>query len=155
LLAWFLLAWLLRDPIYLAYDYLRHPVFELTTAQPPDFGMIWERLRYFVMIAAGLIAWLYVCGVIDRRRLKPATRSPQPAALTVGEQAARVGIGIGEKTVNEARKFKVTSIRINEDGSIAGFEEVVRELAAGRLATKETIIEAGVPAPSPNPPNSA
>ena len=125
LAAWGLLTWLLRHPIYVAYDYFRHPIFQLTTAKPLDPRLLWWRLRYFWMISAALIAWLCLWGWIDRRRLRAALHSPQPPALTLKEQAA--GVGLDEKTINDARKFKVTNLRFNDDGSIAGFEEVMRE----------------------------
>jgi hypothetical protein len=115
--------------MYLTYDYLRHPVFELTTAQPPDFVMIWGRLQYFVLISVALVALLSLWALIDRRRLLAVTRTPQPAPLAIAEQAARAGIN--EKIVSEARKFKVTNVRFNEDGSISGFEEAIRTRAAG------------------------
>ena len=51
--AWLLLAWLLKDPIYVAYDFLRHPIFELTRAQPLDVGVLWWRLRYFWIASVG------------------------------------------------------------------------------------------------------
>ncbi len=123
LLAWFLLGRLLRDPIYVAYDYLRHPIFQLTTAQPLDIGVLWDRLRYFVLFSVGLVTWLCLWALINRRRLtRCPTGSPQPPVLTVAEQAARAGID--EKKLNEAREFKVTNVRFREDGAIAGFEEL-------------------------------
>jgi hypothetical protein len=102
LLAWILLAWLIRDSIYVVYDYMRPPIFELSTATLPDLGIIWERLRYFVFISIALILALALTAVIDRHRLLAATRTPQPALLTTAEQAARVGIE--EKIVQEARR---------------------------------------------------
>jgi poly-beta-1,6-N-acetyl-D-glucosamine biosynthesis protein PgaD len=124
LLAWFLLGRLLRDPIYVAYDYLRHPIFQLTTAQPLDIGVLWERLRYFVLISVVLVTWLCLWALINRRQLiRCPTHSPEPPALTVAEQAARAGID--EKKVDEAQEFKVTKVRFRDDGAIAGFEELI------------------------------
>jgi poly-beta-1,6-N-acetyl-D-glucosamine biosynthesis protein PgaD len=132
LLAWFLLGRLLRDPIYVAYDYLRHPIFQLTTAQPLDVGVLWERLRYFALISVVLVTWLCLWALINRRRMILCpTGSPQPPALTVAEQAARAGID--EKKVNEAREFKVANVLFREDGAIAGFEEPIPGKSDGVL----------------------
>jgi hypothetical protein len=131
LIAWGLLGFLLRDPLYVAYDYLRHPIFQLTTAEPLDVGILWWRLRYFWMISAGLIAWLSLWAAIDRRRLRASLSYPQPPPLTIGEQAARDGLD--EESVREAQTFKVTNVRFNEDESIAGFEPVIRTRTAGAM----------------------
>jgi poly-beta-1,6-N-acetyl-D-glucosamine biosynthesis protein PgaD len=130
LVAWFLLAWLLRDLLYLAYDFFRHPVFELSTAARPDLGVLWTRLRAFVMMSAALILWLALWAVIGRRRLMATGRSRQPASLTIGEEAGRAGID--EKALSEARRFKVTKVLFRADGTIGAFEEASRGGAAQR-----------------------
>ena len=119
-LVWMFLAWLLRDLIYLVYDFLRPPRFQLTIAAP-DLGALWERLQYFVMLSALLIAWLALSAVIDRRRLLAAERVPQPSPLTIGEEAHLAGVD--EKTVADARKLKVTNVLFGSDGTIVGFED--------------------------------
>jgi hypothetical protein len=124
LLAWCALGWLLRGPIYVTYDYLRYPIFKLTTAQPLDVGLLWWRLRYFWIIAAGLIALLWVSGVMDRRRLRAAMPSPQPPPLTILEQAAR--FSVAESAVQAAREFRITNVQFQENGAIASFREATR-----------------------------
>lgn len=124
LMAWCALGWLLRGPIYVAYDYLRHPIFELTTAQPLDVGLLLRRLRYFWMSSALLIVWLSLWAVIERRRLRAAMQSPQPPSLTIPEQAAQ--FGLAESAVQAARKFRITNVQFQENDAIAGFQEVTR-----------------------------
>lgn len=127
LLAWLVLAWLLRDLIYVVYDFFRPPRFELTIAAP-DLGALWERLRYFVMVSTVLIVWLALHAAIDRRRLQSAERVPQPGPLTIGEEARLAGVD--EKTVADARRLKVTSVLFRPDGTIDRFEEVDRAAQA-------------------------
>src|SRR4051812_9933463 len=106
LLAWFILAWLLRDLIHLVYDFLRPPRFELTIAAP-DFGALWERLQYFVMMSTVLVVWLALRAASDRRRRLSAGRVPQPRSLTIGEEARWAGVD--EKAVGDGRSRKVTN----------------------------------------------
>jgi poly-beta-1,6-N-acetyl-D-glucosamine biosynthesis protein PgaD len=124
LMAWCALGWLLRGPIYVAYDYLRHPIFELTTAQPLDVGLLLWRLRYFWMTSAFFIVWLSLWAVIGRRRLRAAMQSPQPPPLTMSEQAAR--FSVAESAVKAAREFRITDIQFQENDAIAGFQEATR-----------------------------
>lgn len=82
LLAWGLLAYLMRETLDLANDYLRYPMFEFTNAEPPDWEEIWGRLQSFSNfvaahdLAAGL-AWALVRG----RRMRATTPEPQPPPL--------------------------------------------------------------------------
>ena len=89
--AWLLIGYFLRDGLYLAYDYFRAPIFELTTATAPDWGELWGRLRGFVLLAAALVAWLAFWALDSRARLQ-ATHSPQPPPLPDRSHAARVGL---------------------------------------------------------------
>ncbi len=77
--AWLLIGYFLREGLYLAYDYFRAPIFELTTATAPDWGEMWGRLRGFVLLAAALVAWITFWALDSRARLQ-ATHSPQPRA---------------------------------------------------------------------------
>jgi poly-beta-1,6-N-acetyl-D-glucosamine biosynthesis protein PgaD len=123
LLAWAVLVWLLREPIYVAYDYLRHPIFRLTTANPLDISVLWVRLGYYWITAAVLIALLWSVGLLRRRRLRAATQSAQPLLLTIEEQAQRAGID--EQNIERARAFKFAKARFNDDGNLVGFEELI------------------------------
>ena len=125
-LAWVLLGALLRDTIHLMYDCLLHPVFESMIPEYPDWGELWLRLGSFVMISAVLVIWLCLWALIGWRRLSAVETTIQPPALTIAEQAARAGLD--DKSVSNARGFKVTNVQFRADGTIAGFEEVTREV---------------------------
>jgi hypothetical protein len=108
--AWLLIGYFLREGLYLAYDYLRAPIFELTTARAPDWGEIWGRLRGFVLLAAALVAWITFWALDSRARLQ-ATRSPQPLPLQDSSHAARVGLR--EAELSAWRLAKVQTVDIN------------------------------------------
>ena len=108
--AWLFIGYFLREGLYLAYDYLRAPIFELTTARAPDWGEIWGRLRGFVLLAAALVAWITFWALDSRARLQ-ATRSPQPLPLQDSSHAARVGLR--EAELSAWRLAKVQTVDIN------------------------------------------
>jgi poly-beta-1,6-N-acetyl-D-glucosamine biosynthesis protein PgaD len=120
LIAWVVLGWLLRDALYLAYDYLRPPLFELT-ARHPELIPGLERLSIFLAIAVGLVACLVLLTLGTHRRLRTAVLSLQPPSLSVAEQAARAGVE--ERVVTEARGFKIAIVAVREDGSISEIGE--------------------------------
>ncbi len=113
--AWLLIGYFLREGLYLAYDYFRAPIFELTTATAPDWGEIWGRLRGFVLLAATLVAWLTFWALDSRARLQ-ATHSPQPPPLSDRSHAARVGLS--EAELAAWRLAKVQTVDIDPAGQV-------------------------------------
>jgi poly-beta-1,6-N-acetyl-D-glucosamine biosynthesis protein PgaD len=118
-LAWMVLGWLLRDALYLAYDYLRPPSFELTVHHP-DLGPRLRQLRLFAAMAVGLVACLVLLTLGSYRRMRHAPLLRQPPMLTIAEQAAQ--IGVEESLAVEARRYKIAIIRLQDDGSISSIE---------------------------------
>ena len=114
--AWLLIGYFLREGLYLAYDYFRAPIFELTTVTAPDWGEIWGRLRGFVLLAATLVAWLTFWALDSRARLQ-ATHSPQPPSLPDSSHAARVGLNEAELAAH--RLAKVQTVSIDASGHVA------------------------------------
>ena len=107
--AWLLIGYFLREGLYLAYDYFRTPIFELTTATAPDWGEIWGRLRGFVLLAAILVTWITFWALDSRARLQ-ATHSPQPAPLDDLSHAARVGLSEAELAAHRLSKVQTVDI---------------------------------------------
>lgn len=128
--AWLLIGYFLREGLYLAYDYFRAPIFELTTATAPNWGEMWGRLRGFVLLAAALVAWLAFWALDSRARLQ-ATRSPQPQALPDCSHAARVGLSDGE--LASQRLAKVQTVDIDPAGLVVmRVDGRIRNVGAGR-----------------------
>jgi hypothetical protein len=139
--AWLLIGYFLREGLYLAYDYLRAPIFELTTAPAPDWGEIWGRLRGFVLLAAILVTWIAFWALDSRARLQ-ATHSPQPAPLDDCSFAARVGVTGAELAAH--RLAKVQTVDIDPTGRV-----IMR--VDGRITGRAVGSLAGLSATTPDP----
>ena len=107
--AWLLIGYFLREGLHLVYDYLREPMFELTTATAPDWGEIWGRLRGFVLLAAMLVVWITFWALDSRKRLQ-ATHSPQPLPLPDGSHAAHFGLSEAELAARRSAKLQTVDI---------------------------------------------
>jgi len=114
------LAWLLKDPVYLVYDFLRPPIFDITTALPPNLPLIWSRLWVLVVLAAVLACGLLLWAVKERHRLKATNGLTPPPVLDVTEHAD--WFRVDANTLVAARNFQVTDVQFHEDGTIAAFD---------------------------------
>ena len=116
LCAWALLGYLLRDVLYLAWDYLRHPIFELTTASAPDWRLLWHRLSGYALFIAALMAWLLLWGHFRRATLAAAAPQPQPPALAAVDQFRHFGLAVAQIDVWQGAQRLV--VHFDGDGSI-------------------------------------
>lgn len=117
LAAWAMLGYLLRDVLHLLWDYFRHPIFELTTATPPDWAALWGRLRRYALFIAALMAWLVYWGHKRRKTLAATAPQPQPPALRV-EAHARTFFLDAEEVLRWRAAHRLV-VNFEDDGRIA------------------------------------
>jgi hypothetical protein len=85
-----------------------------------DFDSDWKwleffhALRPFLEVALVLVTLLLVAGMFTLRRVARGRLLPQPAPLTVGEQAGRVGMT--EAELIAARELRGVVVHIDADG---------------------------------------
>lgn len=116
LFAWMLLAYLLRDLIRLCWDYLSHPIFELSFTTAPDWHALWMRLRPYAAYGAALTAWLLFWGIARRKTLSAATPMPHPPALTPEEQATTLNLDAKDLRAWQAGRSLI--VHFDESGAI-------------------------------------
>lgn len=119
--AWLLLAYLLRDVVLLTWDYLSHPIFELTSTTAPDWPAIWQRLAPFAAYSAMLISWLLYWAYVSRHRLADASHKPQPPALDVDEHARSLGLPANELRAWQSKRSVV--VHFDAAGNIAAVKD--------------------------------
>jgi hypothetical protein len=107
--AWLVIAYFFREGIARAIDYFSPPMFELTRTSPPDWAYRWEKLRGFVVVAAGLVLWIAFWAFDSRARLR-ATSSPQPLPLAAEEHARRVGLTESDIDLWRATRIQTVDI---------------------------------------------
>jgi poly-beta-1,6-N-acetyl-D-glucosamine biosynthesis protein PgaD len=130
LAAWAVLAWLLRDAIALAVDFLRAPIFELTDQQPPDWKDLRRRLRPFMQVSGVLVCWLMVWSLIRSKRMRAVPPSPQPEPLPLCEHAAALGVDPG--AAEGWRREQIVVIAFDAADRIAGASPVTPSRSPSR-----------------------
>lgn len=94
LAAWLLLGYLLRDAIELAWDFLRHPLFELSAVDPPDWDAILGHLNRYRIFIGVLVGWLLFWGFYSRSSLSASQPRPAPPALDPAQHAGTLGLDV-------------------------------------------------------------
>lgn len=119
--AWLLLGYLLRDVFDLAWDYLSHPIFELTVTTAPDWPALWQRLSPYASYAGVLIGWLLYWGYVGRHHLADASHKPQPPSLDVDEHAKSLKLPAAQMREWQLKRSMVVSFDTN--GNIASIKD--------------------------------
>ena len=73
-----------------------------------------QALRPFIQVALVLVSLLLVAGLLTLRRVARGRKLPQPAPLTAGDEARRVGMD--EAELIAARELRVVVVHIDADG---------------------------------------
>ena len=77
----------------------------------PEF---FQALRPFVQVALVLVSLLLVAGLLTLRRVARGRRLAQPAPLTAGDEARRVGME--EARLIASRELRIVVVHIEPDG---------------------------------------
>jgi poly-beta-1,6-N-acetyl-D-glucosamine biosynthesis protein PgaD len=120
LAAWLLLGYLMRDAIQLAWDYLRHPLFELTAMEPPDWDAIQGHLKRYRPFIIVLVGWLMFWGYTSRHALSASKPRPAPPALEPEQHAVAFRIDPVQLRGWQASRGLV--FHFDESGSIRSVE---------------------------------
>ncbi len=120
LLAWALLGYLMRETLDLLNDYLRYPIFEFTSAAPPDWQELWGRLRPFSYFIAVITLWLLFWALLRGRRLRATAPVPQPVPLALAAHAA--AFGLDEAALARWTEARVLVVHFDATGQVSHAE---------------------------------
>jgi hypothetical protein len=115
--AWFIIIFTLHNLLWLIFDYLSDPIFELSTAAPPRWSEIWIRLSWYVYCAIGLVAWICFLAII-RRKIINATKYIKTLPSPVEMNELEISLGILPADVEHWHELKSVNVYINEDNRI-------------------------------------
>jgi poly-beta-1,6-N-acetyl-D-glucosamine biosynthesis protein PgaD len=113
---WLLLAWLCRHMLHWTLDQLLALFGRPRHLPPLDWRDRWARLQPYFIVVGLLAIWLIIWGLASLRRIRRYSRMPQPAALTLEEQARQGGCSAAE--LSEWRKPRVCTAHLDEHGAI-------------------------------------
>jgi poly-beta-1,6-N-acetyl-D-glucosamine biosynthesis protein PgaD len=114
--AWAVLAYWVRGALLLAYDWLSHPIFELSAHPAPQWSRMWLTLAPFLAASALLAAWLVFWAARRSAELAVQRSVTQPPPLEPGTHAA--GFGLQPAGLLSLREARVQTVRFDAHGAI-------------------------------------
>jgi poly-beta-1,6-N-acetyl-D-glucosamine biosynthesis protein PgaD len=117
LLAWLLLAWVLREGLELTIDYLSPPRFQFTNMSPPNLIELAARLSGFLLFIGALVAWLLFWAAVRGHQLRASEPVAQPPGLPLADQAA--DFALAPQEVAPWQRAKVLVVHFDDSGQVS------------------------------------
>jgi poly-beta-1,6-N-acetyl-D-glucosamine biosynthesis protein PgaD len=113
---WLLLVFLMRHGLQLIWDEANELLGLERYGPQANWDIWWARLHPYLITAGVLGIWLFCWGLISLWRIRHHTGKPQPPALTLAEEAKR--IGCTESELMAWRSARVATVHIDDNGHI-------------------------------------
>lgn len=115
--AWLIIGFTIHNLLWLIFDYLSDPIFQLTTVAPPNWTAIWRKVSWFIYIALGLITWICLLASL-RRKIINSTKyiKTLPAAVEIRE--LEIGLGVLPTDVEHWRELRSVQVFVNGDNRV-------------------------------------
>jgi len=115
--AWLIIGFTIHNLLWLIFDYLSDPIFQLTTVAPLNWTAIWRKVSWFIYIALGLIVWICLLASL-RRKIINSTKyiKTLPAAVEIRE--LEIGLGVLPADVEHWRELRSVQVFVNSDNRV-------------------------------------
>lgn len=115
--AWLIIGFTIHNLLWLIFDYLSDPIFQLTTVAPLNWTAIWRKVSWFIYIALGLIVWICLLASL-RRKIINSTKyiKTLPAAVEIRE--LEIGLGVLPADVEHWRELRSVQVFVNGDNRV-------------------------------------
>lgn len=115
--AWLIILFTLHNLLWLIYDYLSDPIFELSASEPLNWSQIWQRVSRFVYVALGLVSWICFLA-ISRRNIINSTKYIKAFPPAVEIQELEVGLGVLPAEVEHWHELRSVQVFVNDDNRV-------------------------------------
>lgn len=115
--AWLIIGFTIHNLLWLIFDYLSDPIFQLTTVAPLNWTAIWRKVSWFIYIALGLIVWICLLASL-RRKIINSTKyiKTLPAAVEIRE--LEIELGVLPADVEHWRELRSVQVFVNGDNRV-------------------------------------
>ena len=115
--AWLIIGFSIHNLLWLIFDYLSDPIFQLTTVAPLNWTAIWRKVSWFIYIALGLIVWICLLASL-RRKIINSTKyiKTLPAAVEIRE--LEIELGVLPADVEHWHELRSVQVFVNGDNRV-------------------------------------
>ena len=115
--AWLIIGLTIHNLLWLVFDYLSDPIFQLTTIAPPNWSAIWRKMSGFIYIALGLIAWICLLASL-RSNLINSTQFIKTLPAAVEMRELEIELGVLPENVEHWHELRTVQVFINSDNRV-------------------------------------
>lgn len=115
--AWLIIGFTIHNLLWLVFDYLSDPIFQLTTVAPPNWMAMWQKISGFVYIALGLIAWICFLSSL-RKNLINSTQYIKTLPTSVEIRELEIGLGVLPSDAEHWRELRSVQVFVNGDNRV-------------------------------------
>ena len=115
--AWLIIGLTIHNLLWLVFDYLSDPIFQLTTIAPPTWSAIWRKMSGFIYIALGLIAWICLLASL-RSSLINNTQFIKTLPAAVEMRELEIELGVLPEDVEHWHELRTVQVFINSDNRV-------------------------------------
>jgi len=115
--AWLIIGLTIHNLLWLIFDYLSDPIFQLTTIAPPNWSAIWRKMSGFIYIALGLIAWICLLASL-RSNLINSTQFIKTLPAAVEMRELEIELGVLPEDVEHWHELRTVQVFINSDNRV-------------------------------------
>ena len=115
--AWLIIGLTLHNLLWLIFDYLSDPIFELTAVAPPNWSAIWHKISWFIYIALGLIAWICILASLGSKIIS-STKYIKTLPAAVEMRELEMELGVLPVDVEHWHNLRSAQVFINNDNRI-------------------------------------
>jgi hypothetical protein len=115
--AWLIIGFTIHNLLWIIFDYLSDPIFQLTTVAPPNWMAMWQKISGFVYIALGLIAWICFLSSL-RKNLINSTQYIKTLPASVEIRELEIGLGVLPSDAEHWRELRSVQVFVNGDNRV-------------------------------------
>lgn len=111
--AWLIILATFHNLLWVIFDYLSDPIFELSTAAEPQWYEIWQKLASFFGITLGLVLWICFLA-ISRRKIINSTKYIKTFPASVEIKELEADLGVSSTDIEHWHKLRSVQVFVND-----------------------------------------
>ena len=115
LLAWLTIGVTIHNLLWLIYDYLADPIFQLSYIASPDWELMWHLLSQFLYVALGMVVWICFLALL-RRKIISSTKYIRVSTKAHEIRELEVELGVLPADVEHWHELRSVHVYISQNG---------------------------------------